>query len=62
MSSQDELNDLRSAVVTNLGVELALQAKNYCMLMEKCKQLEESNQMLTLTDKELEDEMIREQM
>ena len=45
MPSQQEMNDLRG-VVTNLGVELTSQAESYRLLMEKRKQLEESNQLL----------------
>jgi len=43
---QQELNDLRG-VVTNLGDELTSQAESCQLLMEKCKQLEESNKMST---------------
>ena len=52
VSSQQELNDLMG-VVTNLGDEVTLQAKNYRMLMGKYKQLEESTKMLSQSNKEL---------
>jgi len=45
------LNDIRD-VVTNLEGELTSQPKNYQMLMEKHKQLEKSNEMLSRSKKE----------
>ena len=44
--SQQELNNLRG-IVNNFGGELTSQAESYRLLMEKCKQLEESNKLLT---------------
>ena len=57
MLSQQELNDLRG-VVTNLGVKLTSQAESYRLLMKKCKQLEESNKMLTQSNQELSQQMM----
>jgi len=56
--SLEELNDLRR-IVTKFGGELTLQRENYHMLMEEYKQLEESNQMLSQSSKELKEEMLR---
>jgi len=56
-SSQQELNDLRG-VVTNLGGKLTSQAESYRLLMEKCKQLEESNKMLIRSNQQLSKQMI----
>jgi len=55
--SQQELNDLR-VVVINLGGELTSQAKSYLLLMEKCKQLEESNKLLTQSIQQLSQQMM----
>jgi len=52
MSSQQELNHIRR-IVTNLGGELTSQAESYQLLMEKCKQLEKSNQLLTQINHQL---------
>ena len=56
-----KMSCITKATITNLGGELSSQAKNYRMLIEKCKQLEESNQMLTQGKKELKEEKLREQ-
>ena len=50
--SQQELNDLRG-VVTNLVGELTSQAESHRLLMEKCKELEESNKLLTQSNQQL---------
>ena len=55
--SQQELNDLRG-VVTNLGGELSSQAESYRLVMEKCKQLEESNKFLTQSNQQLSQQMM----
>ena len=55
--SHQELNDLRS-VVTNLGGELSLQAESYRLVMKKCKQLEESNKLLTQSNQQLSQQMM----
>ena len=55
--SQQELNDLRG-VVTNLGGELSSQAESYRLVMEKCKQLEESNKLLTQSNQQLSQQMM----
>ena len=56
-SSQQELNDLRG-VVTNLGGELTSQTESYRLLMEKCKQLEKLNKLLTQSNQQLSQQMM----
>ena len=55
--SQQKLNDLRG-VVTNLGGELTSRAESYRLLMEKCKQLEELNKLLTQSNQQLSQQMM----
>ena len=55
--SRQELNDLKG-VVTNLGGELSSQAESYWLLMEKCKQLKESNKLLTQINQQLSQQIM----
>jgi len=57
MPSQQELNDLKG-VGTNLGGELTSQAESYWLFMEKYKQLEESNKILTQNNQQLCQQMM----
>jgi len=56
-SSQQVFNDLRGAV-TNLWGELPSQAESWQLLMEKCKQLEELNKLLTQSNQKLSQQMM----